>query len=419
MKEFEEYLNEAFLNEASLGRFWQHYKEHKPMAFVSADRNENTKQQNARNFSTLKRHVRLAGFGYNRIKGGYVEEGGKKVDAENSLLIIGNSAEDEKRVCDLAIGLGKMFDQSSIMFVDTNGDAQWISTREDSDVGPIGTIKKLGKFRTNNINDFYSKLGNKTFKFDMLVEEAPYRPDIRERHLREWFQQNLDKHGADTCQLWEEQSSTVSVDHIDQKIEMMEQTLLEASLGRFWQHYKEHKPMAFVSADRNERTKKENAAAYKDLKKWVQQSNFGYNRVKGGYVEEGGRTVDNENSVLIIGKGPEDEHRLYNFAVSLGKHFQQSSILFISSDGDAKWVATRDDCWFGRTGETQKLGKFKTSNINDFYSKLGNKTFKFDELKEEVPYYPDNRERQLQVWFLRDMDRYGSDFCERWANRPK
>lgn len=172
------------------------------MAFVSADRNENTKQQNARNFSTLKRHVRLAGFGYNRIKGGYVEEGGKKVDAENSLLIIGNSAEDEKRVCDLAIGLGKMFDQSSIMFVDTNGDAQWISTREDSDVGPIGTIKKLGKFRTNNINDFYSKLGNKTFKFDELKEEVPYYPDNRERQLQVWFLRDMDRYGSDFCERW-------------------------------------------------------------------------------------------------------------------------------------------------------------------------------------------------------------------------
>lgn len=91
----------------------------------------------------------------------------------------------------------------------------------------------------------------------------------------------------------------------------------------------------------------------------------------------------------------------------------------IDSNGDAKWVATQDDCWFSRVGETQRLGKFKTSNINDFYSRLGNKTFKFDELKEEAPYYPDNRERQLQVWFLRDMDKYGSDFCEHWAKRPK
>ena len=52
--------------------------------------------------------------------------------------------------------------------MDSNGQAMFISTRDDSWVGTTGTMMKLGKFTTQNINDFYTRIGGKEFKFETL-----------------------------------------------------------------------------------------------------------------------------------------------------------------------------------------------------------------------------------------------------------
>lgn len=197
--------SDCSLQEASLGRFWDHYNNKEPIAFISGDRDENDKSENKANFASLKRLVSLAGFGYNRVKGGYVEEGGKRVDSENSLVIYGGDPSNEKRLYDLAVGLGKRFKQSSIMFIDSEQNVFWVSTRDDSWVGKIGAKIKLGKFKTNNINDFYTRIANKEFKFDNLVEQEQYSPSLSERQLQAWFTQRLDEDGDCAVEKWESQ----------------------------------------------------------------------------------------------------------------------------------------------------------------------------------------------------------------------
>lgn len=197
--------SDCSLQEASLGRFWDHYNNKEPIAFISGDRDENDKSENKANFASLKRLVSLAGFGYNRVKGGYVEEGGKRVDSENSLVIYGGNPSNEKRLYDLAVGLGKRFKQSSIMFIDSEQNVFWVSTRDDSWVGKIGAKIKLGKFKTNNINDFYTRIANKEFKFDNLVEQEQYSPSLSERQLQAWFTQRLDEDGDCAVEMWESQ----------------------------------------------------------------------------------------------------------------------------------------------------------------------------------------------------------------------
>lgn len=63
-----------FLNEASLGRFYQHLQNGEPIAIISACRNEVKKKVNQENTSGLYRYINAAGFGFMRAKGGYVEK---------------------------------------------------------------------------------------------------------------------------------------------------------------------------------------------------------------------------------------------------------------------------------------------------------------------------------------------------------
>lgn len=201
MKTFAEYLSEA-----SLGRFWQHFQNNEPIAVLSGDRNENTKAENKANFNFIKRHVSLAGFGYNKVKGGYVEEGGKKVADESSVVIYAPK-DREKELFDLAMSLGKKFKQSSIMFINTNGEVNWISCRNDSFLGEIGKKKRLGKFKTNQIEDFFTKIGNKEFKFDKFEEPAKYIPSLSERQLSKWYKEKLIKVGEQIVEVWEQSLS--------------------------------------------------------------------------------------------------------------------------------------------------------------------------------------------------------------------
>lgn len=197
--------NQEIINEASLGRFWKHYNDNEPIAFISADRNENTKQENKANYQKLKNAVSMAGFGYNRIKGGYVEEGGVRVEDENSLVIYA-SKDREKELLKLVMSLGIRFKQSSIMFIDTDGNVNWYSTRNDCWFGKIGTKKPLGKFQTNNINDFFTKIGKKEFKFKSLDESEIYKPSLSERQLSSEFKRllkNLSETDENVMDVWD------------------------------------------------------------------------------------------------------------------------------------------------------------------------------------------------------------------------
>ena len=400
-----EELDKRLLQEASLGRLYQHIKAKDPIAFVSGDRDENTASENKKNRTAIKRYIGLANFGYNKVKGGYVEEGGKRVDSESSFVIYGTK-EREDELCNLARSLGKKFDQSSILFVDSDGQAMFISTRDDSWVGATGTMMKLGKFTTKNINDFYTRIGNKEFKFETLEEEAKYNPSLSERMLCGSFIETLVKHGDDTIQLWEERQQK----HCE---EVEQRKLEEASLGRLYQHIKAKDPIAFISGDREENTPSENKDNKQSIKKHLKLSKFGYNKVKGGYVEEGGKKVDAESSFVVYANA-DREDELKSFAINMGKKFDQSSILFVDSDGQAMFISTRDDSWVGPKGSVMKLGKFTTQNINDFYTRIGNKEFKFETIEEETIVEMTEEECRLSEKYCAYIERFGDEYLDQF-----
>ena len=183
MNNFKQYLQEAYdqLTESSLGRFYKHFNNHEPIAFVSADRSEYTKAENSERYRQLKTLVKLSGFGFNRVKGGFIEtttdENGKKietpVDGESSLIIYGGSGENQEKLFMLAMQLGKRFGQDAVMLIDTDQNVMFADTKTSN----FGSRNKVGKFSANKISQYYTKIGKKKFSFELLEQDdTPLNP---------------------------------------------------------------------------------------------------------------------------------------------------------------------------------------------------------------------------------------------------
>ena len=191
------------MNNYENDRFETHLNNHDAIAALSGDRDGLNREQRKRNFREIKRLLGLAKFGYIRVKGGYREEDAY-VDDESSVIIFAPK-EREKELRDLAVSMGKRFEQSSILFIDTKGDAQYISTRSDSWVGEIGTVRKLGKYKAlkpQEMVDFYTRIRGRKFVFKAFEESVRYNPDIREKQLSKWFCDSLKKYGENVIEEW-------------------------------------------------------------------------------------------------------------------------------------------------------------------------------------------------------------------------
>jgi hypothetical protein len=359
---------EKYLCEASFGRVLQHLKKGDPLLFISGDRAENLPAENKRNYSELKRLVGLAGFGYNRIKGGYIEKSGGAVDSESSLLVIG-TPEREKELFNLGMSIGKKFHQDSILFVGSDGNAFFVSTSNDSFVGQIGAKFKLGKPTLDGIEDFYTKIGHRQFKFKSLEEGVQHNPDLREQQMSEWFKRDLKVLGENILDKWE----------------VYPLVLTEGSLSRLFRHFKDGNALAVVTASRKKATPAENKKNNNELRGFVRNADFGFSKVEGSYPEEqeNGETVQvTEDSTIIFGQKPEDEKALKNLAVSLGKRYNQDSVLFKYNDGRVVLIYCRDK-------KEQKLaGDFHPQKLGDYMSKYKGKTFVIESLDESIDYEP-------------------------------
>lgn len=165
MKTFSE-----FINESSLGRFYQHLTNpDNVIAVLTAYRNEKSKSENEKNNSFLKSFIKKAKFGYVRMEGGYVETtDGKEVDVTDEIsFAIFTTKDREQELYNFVTSMGKRFEQDSILFVDSDKKAFWVSTRADSSVGPIGSKKTLGDFHAKGLAGYFSKIGKKKFSFEV------------------------------------------------------------------------------------------------------------------------------------------------------------------------------------------------------------------------------------------------------------
>nr|DAQ48139.1 MAG TPA: hypothetical protein [Bacteriophage sp.] len=153
-------LNEV--NEASLGRLYQHIGKDCCL-FITAFRSENDLATNKKDNKALCKELRSMGFGYNKIKGGYVESvDGKNVEVEEESVVAYCSASEGEMLLKLGKKLGEKFLQDSIMFVDASGRAKLYATRTDS---TVANILDLGRFTTKTVDAYYTKIGKKKFSF--------------------------------------------------------------------------------------------------------------------------------------------------------------------------------------------------------------------------------------------------------------
>lgn len=155
------------LNEISLGRVYQHYKQSSEKGFgiITSWRAGNTKKQNLKNLKKLESDIRSMGYGFSKLEGHWVECQDEDIpydqcpkdklvaSVEPSLFVIGiNKDEIEK--------LTKKYHQDASVYAgpETNGKVILIFSN--------GNTMNIGKFHPSKIAQAYSKLRGKTFTFE-------------------------------------------------------------------------------------------------------------------------------------------------------------------------------------------------------------------------------------------------------------
>ena len=184
MKTFSE-----FVNEASLGRIYQHIKDDKPFAAMTAFRKSCSKNENLQNNKVLKSLVKSADFGFVEVIGSYPEpqdDGEVVVVKENSIFIFGKRSDDEEVLKKLVKQLGKKYEQDSVLFKYSSGKVvlMYMDGRSDAVLD--------GKFHPNKIGDYMSRMKDgKTFTIESVAEEKELHAFYMERMIRQKFRNNI------------------------------------------------------------------------------------------------------------------------------------------------------------------------------------------------------------------------------------
>ena len=137
------------INEASLGRVWQHWQASGKTSFaiVSAWKDNRSKAENEKATKELEHHIKSLGYGYSRTKG--VWKGGE----EPSRVVVGMTK-------DQAVKIATKFDQESVLYVGPETDLHAVLISQD------GSEEDKGLFHPQKEGDSYTKVGHKTFVFE-------------------------------------------------------------------------------------------------------------------------------------------------------------------------------------------------------------------------------------------------------------
>lgn len=189
MKTFMEFLEEARIEETSLGRIYQHIKDDKPFATMTAFRKSCSEKENLRNNKVLKSLVRSANFGFVEVVGSYPEpqdNGEIVVVKENSIFIFGKHSDDEEVLKKLVKQLGKKYEQDSVLFKYSSGKVvlMYMDGRSDTVLD--------GKFHPNKIGDYMSRMKDgKTFTIESSREEKELHAFYLEKMIRQKFRDDI------------------------------------------------------------------------------------------------------------------------------------------------------------------------------------------------------------------------------------
>ncbi len=179
------------LNEASLGRIYQHVVSNPKMknwGVVTASRGELTPAENKQRNKELENDLRKLGYGFVHVDGMWQEcrqpnteykdcPEDMKVPTEEKSLFVPNISQEHIQA------LGKKYQQDSVLFADEATKAKGEATFIDSKSGEAFNI---GKFAPGKIAQGYSKMkGGKVFTFEPQEEpkEEPKKDDMKLKSL--------------------------------------------------------------------------------------------------------------------------------------------------------------------------------------------------------------------------------------------
>lgn len=167
-----------------------------------------------------------------------------------------------------------------------------------------------------------------------------------------------------------------------------QESLEESSLSRLVRKHQKG-GMGYMSAERGDKSNKENAARSKQLAKDIRGAGLpGPTKVEGQYKEAGSDAPTKEKS-YAVSSGKKGKRKFKKAIKKLGKKYDQDSVL-IQKDKktDAKLHPTtkagKEDLkdWDG------KVGKMKPGGTGDMQTRIGGKTFTMEEVVNEN--YGDN-----------------------------
>ena len=170
----------------------------------------------------------------------------------------------------------------------------------------------------------------------------------------------------------------------------VQQDLEESSLSRLVRKG-EKGGTAYMSAERADKSKKENKARSKQLAKDIRGAGLpGPTKVEGQYKEAGQEKPSKEQS-YGISSGKKGKKAFKKAVKKLGKKYDQDSVL-IQKDkkSDAKLHATTDAGKKDLKGWDGKVGKMKPGGKGDMQTRIKGKTFTMEET-EMVENYGDNK----------------------------
>ena len=178
------------LNEASLGRIYQHVVSNPKMknwGVVTASRGELTPAENKQRNKELENDLRKLGYGFVHVDGMWQEcrkpdteykdcPDDMKVPTEEKSLFIPNISQQHIQA------LGKKYQQDSVLFADdkakANGEATFIDSKS-------GESFNIGKFSPGKIAQGYSKMkGGKVFTFEPQAEPKKSEPKKDDMKLK-------------------------------------------------------------------------------------------------------------------------------------------------------------------------------------------------------------------------------------------
>ena len=166
------------------------------------------------------------------------------------------------------------------------------------------------------------------------------------------------------------------------------ETLDESSLSRIVDKVKKG-GMATISAERGDKSKKENKARSKSLEKDIRGRGMGMTKATGKFVEtdsEGKRKEVDERSYVVT-PGKKGKRKFKKEVSKLGQKYDQDSVLIKQKPGTdkkASWLGTTDrkDAWT-KKGKKTDQGKLSTKDANkpltpgEGGTKIGKKTYQF------------------------------------------